>query len=550
MQHTDNHLMQVLKRILKSHPWMCAMTLIAIAGAVITSLYPPLVLESIVDDLSNTRSVAFGAAMLYFILIAVSGFLEAGQNAMITKLGQKITHGLRSELDAKLERMPASYLTAHPSGEIASRFVNDVDTVDTLFTDGIVSMFADACKVISILIVIFTKSLGLGILMIIVTPLLFLMTRAFQKRMLKAQMDNRKAIARVNNHIPETIRNIRMIRSFHVQKHMEDRYDDYIDDSYQATDRSNFFDAIYSPIVNVVSAGVIAVMMIFAASGGTFQNLFGLSVGTAVAIIAYVNKVFDPLESIGMEIQSIQSAVAGVKRINEFLDEPERTVPETMPEEDDRKPCISFDNVTFGYNPNRIILHGLSFAIKDGEAVTFIGRTGAGKSTIFRLLLGLYLPQNGTAEIHGMNAAEIPDSAKRKLFGYVEQSFHPVTGTILDQITLFDPDISREDAIKAAKLVYLDDALEHLPKGFDTPFEQASFSEGQLQLLSIARAIAAKPKILLLDEITANLDSATETCVLLALNKASKGRTVISISHRLNEAVKETRTIEIPSLQA
>ncbi len=547
MQHTDNHLLNVLKRILHAHPWMIVITLLAIAGAVATALFPPLVLETIVNDLSSSKAIALGAAVLYFALTAAAGLLEAGQNVMITKLGQIITHGLRSELDQKLERLPASYLTAHPPGEIASRFVNDVDTVDSLFTNGIVSMFADACKVISILIVIFTRSLGLGILMIIVTPLLFLMTRTFQKRMLKAQLDNRTAIARVNNHIPETIKNIRMIRSFHVQKHMEDRYDDYIDESYRATDRSNLYDAIYSPIVILISAAVIAVMMIFAASGGEFQKLFGMSVGSAVAIIAYVNKVFDPLESIGMEIQSIQSAVAGVRRINEFLDEPERTVPITMPQEVTGSPCISFDHVTFGYVPERTILNNLSFKIQEGEAVTFIGRTGAGKSTIFRLLLGLYQPWQGETEVHGIPADKIPDSVKRKLFGYVEQTFHPVQGTILDQITLFDPTITRDAAIKAIHLVYLDDALEHLPKGVDTDFEQASFSEGQLQLLSIARAIAAEPRILLLDEITASLDSATETCVLLALNQASKGRTVISISHRLNEAMKETRTIEISS---
>ncbi len=546
-----NSLGSVLRKIISSSKWMTLTTVIIIAGAIATALLPPLVLERIVNRLTAHQPIPLYLALIYFGLLALSGLLESGQNVMITVFGQKVTHGLRSEMCAKLQRLPAAYFARHEAGKTTSRFVNDVDVVDSLFTNGIISMFADACKVLSILAVIFYKSLGLGILMLWVTPLLFVMTRLFQKRILKAQLANRAAVGKVNNHVPETIRTIRMIRTLFRQKYMEQKYDDYIEESYHATDKSNLYDSIYSPIVIFISSCVIAVMMICAALGGQVQQFFGVTVGTAVAIIAYVNKVFDPLESIGMEIQNIQSAVAGVKRINEFLNEPEREktdesvtgkgpIPNT-------KPCICFDHVSFCYDKENTVLNDLCFKVESGEAVTLVGRTGAGKSTIFRLLLGLYCPNEGRVLVDGVEASKIPDTRKRKLFGYVEQSFHSVSGTMAEQISLFDPAISQKQVEDAARLVGLHESILALPEGYNTPVEKAIFSQGQFQLLSIARAVAASPEILLLDEITASLDSDTERRILDALERACEGRTVLSISHRLHVNTRNHRIIEIGS---
>lgn len=546
-----NSLGSVLRKIISSSKWMTLTTVIIIAGAIATALLPPLVLERIVNRLTAHQPIPLYLALIYFGLLALSGLLESGQNVMITVFGQKVTHGLRSEMCAKLQRLPAAYFARHEAGKTTSRFVNDVDVVDSLFTNGIISMFADACKVLSILAVIFYKSLGLGILMLWVTPLLFVMTRLFQKRILKAQLANRAAVGKVNNHVPETIRTISMIRTLFRQKYMEQKYDDYIEESYHATDKSNLYDSIYSPIVIFISSCVIAVMMICAALGGQVQQFFGVTVGTAVAIIAYVNKVFDPLESIGMEIQNIQSAVAGVKRINEFLNEPEREktdesvtgkgpIPNT-------KPCICFDHVSFCYDKENTVLNDLCFKVESGEAVTLVGRTGAGKSTIFRLLLGLYCPNEGRVLVDGVEASKIPDTRKRKLFGYVEQSFHSVSGTMAEQISLFDPAISQKQVEDAARLVGLHESILALPEGYNTPVEKAIFSQGQFQLLSIARAVAASPEILLLDEITASLDSDTERRILDALERACEGRTVLSISHRLHVNTRNHRIIEIGS---
>lgn len=546
MKHEKN-LGAVLRRVTAASTATSILTVLVIVLAVAAALFPPLVLERVVNDLTAGRGVALSLALSYLGLIALSGLLESGQNVMITIFGQKVTHGLRSALCAKLRRLPAAYFISHEAGKIASRFVNDVDTVDSLFTNGIVSMFADGCKVISILIVIFYKSKGLGFLMLLVTPLLFALTRLFQKRMLRAQLENRVAVSKVNNHVPETIRSIRMIHVLFREKYMEQRYDDYISESYRATDKSNLYDSVYSPIVIFVSSCVIAVMMVCASMGGGIREFFGISVGTAVAVIAYVGQVFAPLESIGMEIQNIQSAVAGVKRIDEFLAEPEREMPEDSNTEktSDAAPVVCFDHVRFGYDDDSDVLQNLSFTVSRGEAVTFVGRTGAGKSTVFRLLLGLYRPLKGRVLIEGLGASGIPDEKKRRLIGYVEQSFHLVEGTVAEQISLFDPAVARKQVENAAKLVGLHESILALPDGYDTPASEAAFSQGQFQLLSIARAIAASPEILLLDEITANLDSDTEQRVLDALGRAAEGRTVLSISHRLQEHVNGQRIIRI-----
>jgi ATP-binding cassette subfamily B multidrug efflux pump len=289
--------------------------------------------------------------------------------------------------------------------------------------------------------------------------------------------------------------------------------------------------------------------MLFAAMGGEMRSFFGIGVGTAVAVIAYVGKVFDPLESIGMEIQNIQSAVAGVRRINEFLAEPEwaPAAPGEVDETADPAAAgctadagaafIRFSQVRFCYGDGPDVLQDLSFSVRRGEAVIFVGRTGAGKSTVFRLLMGLYRPQSGSIRIGGRPADCVPARERRRLFGYVEQAFRLVDGTVAEQISLFDPDIGQAQIEAAAKLVGLHDTILALPQGYGTPAADVSFSQGQFQLLSIARAVAASPQILLLDEITANLDSGTERRVLDALDRAAAGRTVLSISHRVQAGI-------------
>lgn len=584
----------------------------SVCGAILLSLVPPMILARIIDGLTTKRMAGFGWIMAYFGLLALTGLMESAREGLLIIFGQKMTHTLRSGLMEKLVHLKADDLSRQEPGSVVSRFVGDVDTVENLFTSGIVSMFADVCRIVSILVVIWFKNRGLSMILLILLPFLLVFTRYVQKNMLISQLQNRKAVSRASGHVPETLCNIRTIHCLSKESYMERKYDEYIGDSYRAMERTNFYDAVYSPVVLILNAIVVACVMLLSASGSPrVLTLFGMSAGTAVAVMNYISQIFTPVESLGMEIQTIQSAVAGIRRINEFLsieELPEREellereelpgkeelpaieelsekeelpkreelsgkeellereelpsmedlsgkeeLPkrEELPEveefskkeqipEGNRFPekrkengeaFVEFQDVTFGYD-ERKILKQLSFQVKQGERVTLMGRTGAGKSTILKLLLGLYEPQEGEVRIQGIAASNIPDGDKRRIFGYVEQSFHMVPGSVKDQITLFDPVITDQAVKKVASLTGLQDTIEALPDGYDTICTPELFSQGQWQLLSIARAAVASPRLLLLDEITANLDAETEKEVLQALKRVSGERTVISISHR------------------
>lgn len=583
-----------------------------VCGAILLSLVPPMILARIIDGLTTQRMAGFAWIVAYFGLLALTGLMESAREGLLIIFGQKMTHTLRSGLMEKLVHLKADDISRQEPGSVVSRFVGDVDTVENLFTSGIVSMFANVCRIVSILVVIWFKNRGLSMILLILLPFLLVFTRYVQKNMLISQLQNRKAVSRASGHVPETLCNIRTIHCLSRESYMERKYDEYIGDSYRAMERTNFYDAVYSPVVLILNAIVVACVMLLSASGSPrVLTLFGMSAGTAVAVMNYISQIFTPVESLGMEIQTIQSAVAGIRRIDEFfsLEElPEREellereeLPEKeelpaieelsekeelpkreelsgkeellereelpsmedlsgkeelpkreeLPEleelskkewipEGNRFPeqrkengeaFVEFRNVTFGYD-ERKILKQLSFQVKQGERVTLMGRTGAGKSTILKLLLGLYEPQEGEVQIQGIAASNIPDGDKRRIFGYVEQSFHMVPGSVKDQITLFDPAITDQAVKKVASLTGLQDTIEALPEGYDTICTPELFSQGQWQLLSIARAAAASPRLLLLDEITANLDAETEKEVLQALKRVSGERTVISISHR------------------
>lgn len=518
----------------------------SVCGAILLSLVPPMILARIIDGLTTKRMAGFGWIMAYFGLLALTGLMESAREGLLIIFGQKMTHTLRSGLMEKLVHLKADDLSRQEPGSVVSRFVGDVDTVENLFTSGIVSMFADVCRIVSILVVIWFKNRGLSMILLILLPFLLVFTRYVQKNMLISQLQNRKAVSRASGHVPETLCNIRTIHCLSKESYMERKYDEYIGDSYRAMERTNFYDAVYSPVVLILNAIVVACVMLLSASGSPrVLTLFGMSAGTAVAVMNYISQIFTPVESLGMEIQTIQSAVAGIRRINEFLSIEElpeveefskkEQIPEgnRFPEQrkENGEAFVEFRDVTFGYD-ERKILKQLSFQVKQGERVTLMGRTGAGKSTILKLLLGLYEPQEGEVRIQGIAASNIPDGDKRRIFGYVEQSFHMVPGSVKDQITLFDPVITDQAVKNVASLTGLQDTIEALPDGYDTICTPELFSQGQWQLLSIARAAVASPRLLLLDEITANLDAETEKEVLQALKRVSGERTVISISHR------------------
>ncbi len=547
-----------LRFVLSKNPLLTMSLILSIALSVILGLLPPLILERIVNNLTNGSGIRISLAVAYVGITILALVMESLKEVAITVFGQKITHRLRSLMAQKMNQMKAAYFQVTDPGITVSRFVNDVDTIESLFDDGVISMFSDLISIVGILGIIASRSRGLFVLMLIVLPLVFLMTRRFQRQMLAAQIENRKAIGDSSRQIPETLHNLRTIHNLAAEHFMEERYQRSIEHGFEAVNRTAFYDSIYSPIILSVGAVVVALMM--SACTGTYEMkiFFGMSVGTAAALVAYVSKVFDPVQSLGMEIQNIQEAAAGIERLNEFLNEDERELGRNLKKQASDLNAtqisdtnlagdwaVEFSHVTFSYDLEVPVLKDFSMQVRKGEMVTLMGRTGAGKTTIFRLILGLFEPQKGSVLVNGERAGTLNDRERRSKLACVEQNFRFIPGTVRDQITLKNPDIKEEQVVTTLRQVGILDLTEGLKDGLDTEVSESMFSQGQKQLLGIARAIVCNPEILLLDEITANLDSVTESQVLEALDQASKERTTISISHRLFEKRGQGRIIEI-----
>ena len=534
-------------KVLKKNVGISILLLFSIGGVVIASLIPPQILKYIVDHnlVPHKSEHLLVAAVSYVGVLLFIGIFDFAKEAILTILGQKITKEIRIGMMEKMERMNARFFSNNSSGTVVSRFTNDVDAINSLFTGGIIGMMVDCLKIIGILFSIWMFSGKLGIVTLFLLPVIFGITRLFQKKMLKAQIENRILIGRVNNHISESLKNIQMIKSYSKESYMEEAYKKHLIDNYRTVEKVNFFDSIYAPFIQLVRAVVIAFIVVLSSKQ---LNILGISLGMIAASIELFSNLFAPVENLGMELQNIQQAVSGMKRVNDFFVEmgdvcnKEFTSNELIP--DREKVQLSFQDLTFSYEEDSEVIQNMSLDLRPNEKVTFVGRTGVGKTTLFKLIMGILKPTSGRITINGVDVNDIPNTEKRKIFGFVDQSFHLIKGTVAEQISLQDESISRAQIKKALNFVGLAEYVGSLENGIDTLVtSEALFSHGQKQLLSIARAIVTNPPILLLDEITSNLDSITEEKIVSVLQKASEKHTILSISHRLSTIVASDRVV-------
>ena len=322
-----NGVFEAIRMAAVTHRLLTAGTVLCAAASVAASLVPPLLLARIIDGLTAGLPLTFPAVLLYFGSLALEGMLSSAQEGLLVLFGQKMTHALRSEMSRKLTKLPPARWQAEPrrgGRALLGRCGYGGGTVHLRHHQHGGGRLPHPLHHA----VIAVKNTGLALILLLVLPLFAAFTRHVQTRMLAAQLDNRRAAAAVSGQIPETLHNIRTIRALGLEDYMEHRYDRCIGESYAAMERTNFCDAIYSPVVLVLNAAVVGIVMLLSASGNAaVLTLFGMSVGTSVAVINYISRIFAPIESLGMEIQTIQSAMAGVKRIDAFLDQPERTIP-------------------------------------------------------------------------------------------------------------------------------------------------------------------------------------------------------------------------------
>lgn len=537
-----------IARVIKNNICITVILAITICGVVVTSLIPPQILKYIIDHnlVPKSSDKLLVLAIAYIVVLFFICIFDFVKEAILTILGQKITKEIRSEMMEKLERINAMFFSTNSSGAIVSRFTNDVDAINSLFTSGIIGMIIDCFKLIGIVISIWMFSSKIAIVTLLLLPVIYGITRAFQNRMLKAQIENRILIGRVNNHISESLKNIQMIKSYSKESYMEENYKKYLLDNYKTVEKVNFYDSVYSPFIQLTRATLIAFMVVLSSKQ---LNYLGISLGMVAASIELISNLFAPIESLGMELQNIQKALSGIKRVNDFYSETEDDLKNDKLRAEDIIPNreelrLSFNNISFQYEEGADILQNINLNLEPKEKVTFVGRTGVGKTTLFKLIMGLLKPTKGSITINGIDVYDIPNSEKRRIFGYVDQSFHMIKGTVADQISLKDERIKREQIEKALDFVGLTEYVEALESGLDTKITSDTlFSQGQKQLLAIARAVVTNPPILLLDEITANLDSITEEKIVSVLQKASKCYTILSISHRLSSMVSSDTVV-------
>ncbi len=536
--------------------WPHAATLAAvIVLAMALEAVPPLVLERLVDY-NLARGVVSGIwtlAALFLLTIFAQRGVVFGQNYLTTVIGQDILHRLRLALVGHLGALPLGYYDSTPVGETMSRCTADVEAVNTLFTSGVISVIADSMRLVGVIGAMFVLSARLAWVTLIVVPVVLVLTEFFRRNIRGAQRRARVAVGRINSTFQESLNGIKVIHTFGQERTFEGRLDRDLGGFLAAVNRASLFNSYFPPAMDILK-GLLTAALIWVgitAMGGAGAGVAaglaaGVTVGVLVAYLQLVGRLFNPLTSLSDEWQTIQEALAGVERINEVL----RLAAEPRPAWSDPPPGAAKGRVLvadlrFGYQPDRPVLHGVDLEVRPGQRLAIAGRTGAGKTSFLSLLAGVYAPWEGAITVDGVDPRSIRPGDRRRLLGVVPQTIQLTDGTIRENITLGDSTITAEVVTRVGRLVGLDDYFRTLPQGYDTYLGPGGIrlSHGQEQLLSLARALACEPAVLLLDEPTSGLDAETEARLFAAVREVSRDRTTITISHRLSGVVDAERVI-------
>ena len=519
--------------------WMPAALLLAsILASMSLQLIPAFIIRQIIDE-NFTRGSLQGVWLLAAWYLAA----QAGANAVeflkaliTTLLGQKILNRLRMLMSQRLSELPMRYFTHTPVGDVMSRLTTDVDAIHTLFSAGILSVITDLFKIGGLLVSLYIIAPALIWLELALVPLIFLLSNFFRKNIFKFQKMVRVRVAEIYTFIQEWLRGIKTVKAYALEKSGAALFDRPLKNHLSAISAIASYDSWFPCVMQTFRAFAIAASLWLAAENGTVLSL-ALSAGTLAAVADLVGRLFAPIEALAQEFQTIQQAMAGIARVREFADEVLEDRAYVDQAVDDSR-GIEIRGVSFAYQ-SADVLTDVYAELKPGEKSVFIGRSGAGKTTLMQIVAGLYRPAAGSVRLCGVDPFTLPPQQRRRLIGVVPQMPQIFDGTILDNITLGDATITRNEVEAAVDAVGLRGIIDALPQGYDTRIGEgaAGLSGGETQLLSLARAIAANPKILLLDEPTSGMDTQTEQRVFEAIRKAGEGRGILSISHRLSGIV-------------
>lgn len=527
----------VLKRLMSYLKPYGLLTFLALSFLLATTVIKsviPLVASHFIDQyLSNLNQFAVTVLLVYYGLYILQTLVQYVGNLLFARVSYSIVRDIRRDAFANMEKLGMSYFDKTPAGSIVSRLTNDTETISDMFS-GILSSFISAVFIfLTTLYTMLVLDFRLTALVLLFLPLIFLLVNLYRKKSVKIIEKTRSLLSDINSKLAENIEGIRIIQAFNQEKRLQAEFDEINQEHLVYAYRSVALDALFlRPAMSLLKLLGYAVLMAYFGYRGLY---LGITAGTMYAFIQYINRLFDPLIEVTQNFSTLQTSMVSAGRVFALIDE--RTY-EPLQEDGQAKVKegnIRFEHVCFSYDGKHQILDDISFSVKKGETIAFVGHTGSGKSSIINVLMRFYEFQSGRVLLDDVDIRNYSQEELRKNIGLVLQDPFLYHGTIKSNIAMYQ-EISDEQVQAAASFVDADSFIKDLTQGYDAPVSErgSSFSTGQRQLLAFARTVASQPKILILDEATANIDSETESLVQASLAKMRQGRTTIAIAHRLS----------------
>ena len=527
----------VLKRVMSYLKPYGLLTFLALAFLLTTTVIKsviPLVVSHFIDQyLHNLNQLAVTVLLVYYGLYILQTIVQYVGNRLFARVSYSIVRDIRRDAFANMEKLGMSYFDKTPAGSIVSRLTNDTETISDMFS-GILSSFVSAVFIfVTTLYTMLVLDYRLTALVLLFLPLIFLLVNLYRKKSVKVIEKTRSLLSDINSKLAENIEGIRIIQAFNQEKRLQEEFDDINQEHLVYANRSVALDSLFlRPAMSLLKLLGYAVLMAYFGYRGLYM---GITAGTMYAFIQYINRLFDPLIEVTQNFSTLQTSMVSAGRVFALIDETNYEPAQENGQAEIREGNIRFEHVSFSYDGKHQILDDISFTVNKGETIAFVGHTGSGKSSIINVLMRFYEFQSGRVLLDGVDIRKYSQEELRKNIGLVLQEPFLYHGTIKSNIAMYQ-DISDDQVKVAAEFVDVDSFIQDLPLGYEAPVSErgSSFSTGQRQLLAFARTIASQPKILILDEATANIDSETEALVQNSLAKMRQGRTTIAIAHRLS----------------